>query len=161
MKISVKLSTGSVNQAIKQIEQYRKSIYTKQQLFMTKLSLRGYEIMIEQIGSYSMPYSEGDLISGCSFQYSQTHCSIYCVSDHAVYVEFGTGIVGKGSPHSEAGRLGYAYDVNDHGDNGWYYYKNGERHFTKGMPARPFVHKTYEKLRTEIVEIAKEVFSSD
>ena len=35
------------------------------------------------------------------------------------YLEFGTGIVGAKNPHDEATKIGWDYDMNDHGEKGW------------------------------------------
>lgn len=74
-------------------------------------------------------------------------------SDQAIYVEYGTGIRGQQSPHPKPE---YEYDINGHGNKGWYApldelgsypdnpYKlpvrGGEYFWTKGMPARPYMY---------------------
>jgi len=63
--------------------------------------------------------------------------------EYALYVEFGTGIVGEENPHPNALQEGWEYDMNDHGENGWFYIgADGIRHWTKGMPARPYIYQT-------------------
>lgn len=158
--IIFELSNKDIDRAIKELKQYRNSIPVKQELLMAKLSSRGYEILIQKIGDLNAPYSQNELRSGASFQYSQKEARIFVVSDHAIYVEFGTGIVGARSSNPN-NTVGYAYDINNHGDNGWYYYKDGQIHWTKGMPSRPFVHNTYIELKKEISSIIKEVFDDD
>ena len=77
---------------------------------------------------------------------------------HACYVEFGTGVVGSANPHPT---LPWEYDVNGHGENGWYYYDtdSGKVRFTKGLPSRPFMYETSRELEKKAIEIAKEVFA--
>jgi hypothetical protein len=77
---------------------------------------------------------------------------------YAVYVEFGTGVVGKGSPHPDP--QGYQYDVNNHGDKGWVYFDedSGKFRWTKGFKSRPFMYNTAKELERKCIEIAKEVF---
>ncbi len=41
---------------------------------------------------------------------------VACECGYAVYVEFGTGVKGKGSPHPDVAILGWKYDVNNHGE---------------------------------------------
>lgn len=57
---------------------------------------------------------------------------------YSAYVEYGTGVVGNGThPDSE----GYVYDVNMHGDNGWWFFDDkGNMHWTKGMEAHRFLY---------------------
>lgn len=64
---------------------------------------------------------------------------------YAKYVEFGTGPKGKASPHP----LGGSYR-----DDGWVYKseKDGEFHYTEGMPARPFMYPTFKKYEEEITK---------
>lgn len=63
---------------------------------------------------------------------------------YAVFVEYGTGIVGANEPHPEPN--GYEYDVNGHGWAGWTYGFNGKFYHTYGMPARPFMYGTLRDL---------------
>lgn len=73
--------------------------------------------------------------------------------DYAVFVEFGTGVVGEGNQHPKAGEFGWEYDINGHGDAGWWYptdagdpnpttklSKNGWVAFTRGQASRPFMY---------------------
>ena len=78
----------------------------------------------------------------------------------AFYVEFGTGIVGANSPHPDTSIANWKYDINQHGDMGWYYFKDGDWHWTKGMPSRPFMYQTSMDLRARIESVAREVFAS-
>jgi len=63
-------------------------------------------------------------------------------------VEYGTGIVGLSSDGSMlAVQDDWEYDINNHGESGWYYFdKGGVRHWTKGMKGSLI----YEKARLEI-----------
>lgn len=60
---------------------------------------------------------------------------------YAAFVEYGTGIVGKGSPHEFAGEVGWTYDVNNHGEAGWVYQdEQGNYWRTRGMAAHRFMY---------------------
>ena len=77
--------------------------------------------------------------------------------DYAMSVEFGTGIVGSGSPHPKIAESGWVYDVNQHGDYGWIYPttsddpnptkyvgKDGQYYaWTAGTESRPFMYDTW------------------
>ena len=65
-------------------------------------------------------------------------------SPYAIYVEYGTGVYGENSSH---------------GEEGWWYYAEGDSHWTKGQPPRQFMYRTYKDLQKEIQQIAKEVFN--
>jgi len=66
---------------------------------------------------------------------------------HAIYVEFGTGIVGKDKPHKEANKFGITYDRNEHKEKGWIYPKDNRFYWTKGQPSKPFMYNA--KLRLD------------
>ena len=85
---------------------------------------------------------------------------VYAGGYYAIFVEYGTGIVGEKYPHpapetasqGQGGILGMQYtkyDTNNHGEQGWWYYSDtdGKRHWTKGMKSRPFMYNTMMYLR--------------
>lgn len=78
-------------------------------------------------------------------------------SDHVMFIEYGTGIRGQENPHPKADIDGWEYDVNEHGDEGWWYpttmadpnptkriSANGDIYaWTKGHMSRPFMYETW------------------
>lgn len=82
---------------------------------------------------------------------------------YAVFVEYGTGIVGADNPHPEPN--GWEYDVHNHGVEGWWYpsrngtwvpkqgsYAGQPLAWTNGMAARPFMYNTMNELAAEIAK---------
>lgn len=60
---------------------------------------------------------------------------------HAAFTEFGTGLMGKMMPHELAAELGWVYDKNNHGEDGWWYWgDDGKRHWTQGMAAHRYMY---------------------
>lgn len=58
--------------------------------------------------------------------------------DVALFVEYGTGVVGASFPHPVDP---WEYDINNHGLEGWYYYDaNKKLRWTAGMPSRPYFY---------------------
>lgn len=74
---------------------------------------------------------------------------------YGAFVEFGTGIVGKNRPSSQANEMNWAYDVNNHGDSGWIYKKNDEFIWTKGQAAAPFMSLSSVDIQKELERIIK------
>lgn len=72
---------------------------------------------------------------------------------YAAFVEYGTGIVGKGT-HPDAGN--YQYDINNHGEDGWYYFKDGKLHWTKGLEAHRYM---FNAINLYVDSGAKKCFS--
>lgn len=49
--------------------------------------------------------------------------------------------MGKMVPHELAAELGWVYDKNDHGEDGWWYWgDDGKRHWTRGMAAHRYMY---------------------
>lgn len=162
--INVELSERSFREAAKQIQDYRDEIIAKCKRLAERLAERGVEVAKMKISSHNAIYT-GELLSsiektpGTVMRYGATY-TVYTGCPWAAFVEFGTGIRGKQSQHPDTSIAGWKYDVNDHGEAGWYYYRDGEWHWTKGMPSRPFMYETDVELLLEIPKIAKEVFGN-
>lgn len=102
-------------------------------------------------------YGLGDskIYSSINTTYTKTGVSIRVNKEYAMFVEYGTGIVGVGNPHPKP-EAGWLYDMNNHGEKGWYYPTtsddpNPHKHmydgqlygWTKGQASRPFMYETY------------------
>ena len=166
-KYTVGLSAKEFRNLAKQIHEYRESLSDKCDEFAYRLTEEGVAIAQLKILSFdavmsgelldSMNLESGTIVSNGSTYYIYTDC------EWAKFVEFGAGITGAENPHPDVGLINWKYDTNSHGEKGWYYFKNGEWHWTKGMPSRPFMYETGRELRdmSRIAHIAREVFGSD
>lgn len=83
-------------------------------------------------------------------------------SDHAAFVEFGTGITGARNPSGHAKDAAviasgaYTPDGMGHGDSGWWYPgDDGELHWTKGQSGKGFMAAGAEEARSRVHEIAR------
>ena len=90
-------------------------------------------------------------------------------TDHAAFVEFGTGIVGKQSPYPYQLPEGVDWQYASgktirqlaDGRYGWFYpADDGKWYFTEGMPSRPFMYMTAIELCDIVSQTAKVVFGS-
>lgn len=159
--IRMGLNERDITRAMNEIVLTKRRIEKRTEQLVRRLTEDGAEIARVQIASLGAVYTGALLGSIEGFYDPQTRVGIIRANTpYAVYVEYGTGIVGAGSPHPEP--EGYVYDVNGHGEAGWTYWNpNDQRfHLTAGMPARPFMYNTREQLREECQRIAKEVFSA-
>lgn len=110
----------------------------------------------------------GELISSIHTKYggsSKGTAIFYIVadSDHAIYVEMGSGLIGASKPYPGKLPVVYAQGKTIHhtknGKYGWFYQDaNGDWYFTEGMPSRPFMYETSMELYRTIVRTAKGVF---
>lgn len=156
------LSVKSIKQLQSDLEKYKTEITYKCQLLAERLAERGVQIARLKIAEYDAIYT-GELLASINYEYggvvkNGSTWIIYTDCPWAKFVEFGTGLIGKNSPHPDTSIVGWKYDVNDHGESGWYYFKDGEWHWTKGMPSRPFMYETDMQLIQEVTKVAKEVF---
>ncbi len=156
--------------AIRRINEYKKEIENKTLALAQELVDQGAEIVRMKIVEMGANYS-GDMLSGVGGYFNPT-LNIGCIkvtSDHAVFVEFGTGPVGSANPHPLGG-------VNYKGE-GWWTKADGKDmatmygwqpiiledgniiYYTEGQPARPFMYETALELDRRFEQIAKEVFA--
>lgn len=156
--IKVKLSPKSIGNAIDELNAYKREVEQKAKLLVATLAERGAEIArakIVEMGAVDtanlLGSVESVLIGNVGY--------IRVNADYGVFVEFGTGIVGEGSPHALAGEFDWQYDVNEHGEAGWHFpADDGSWPITKGQPSRPFMYETAQQLRAELPYFIKGVF---
>ena len=173
-KITINLSQKSIQDAISQIKAYQNDLTYKCQILAEKLSERGVEIARLQLSDLDAIFTT-ELISSVHAEYkgSVKGGGIWTVvagTDHAMFVEFGTGIVGKRSPYP--GKLPEGVDWQyasgktirqlADGRYGWFYQDdNGEWWFTEGMPSRPYMYYTGNEREKIGNEAAKQVFGGN
>ena len=169
--IQARLDPNSIANAIEEIRQYQQEVERKARLLVQKLTDYGADIArIKIVGMGA--FATGELLSGVDGYYSPALNAgfVRVASDHVAFVEFGTGVVGKASPHRNGEYLakaawGYAtgskiFTTKD-GKVGWIYpTDDGSFRFTEGMKSRPFMHETAIELAQVFDSIAVEVFSS-
>jgi len=162
-KITFGLSVSEVRKAIKEVEQYKKEFNQKTYKLALRLAKEGIYIARMELSGHKA-IDTGKLISSLETEYQgvvdgKETFSIYTDCEYAKYVEFGFGIVGQGSPHPDTSILGWKYDINDHGESGWHYMgEDGEWHWSKGQPSKPFMYETGKQLKAKVLEIAREVY---
>lgn len=165
------LSQSSIQNAIKALQSYQDSLTYKCQLLAEKLAEKGVEIARVQIADLDAIFTS-ELLQSVHFEYkgSVKGGGVWAViadSSHALYVELGTGVIGKANPYKGTLPEGVDWQYASgktirqlaDGRYGWFYKgKDGNWYFTEGMPSRPFMYNTANELRSIIVSTAKEVF---
>jgi len=166
-KISFGLSVSEVDNAVKELRQYKSEITYKCQRFAERLAEEGVYIARVKIAEYNAIYTS-ELLDSINHEYGGSiqdgsKWIIYTGCEYAPFIEFGTGIVGSQNPHPDTSIANWKYDINEHGEAGWFYFneRDGKWHWTKGMQSRPFMFETGQELRKIIVKIAREVFGND
>ena len=168
--IEVRLDPKSVENAINELLAYKKEVEQKATLLVKRLMDYGADIArikIVQMGAVDM----GDLLSGVDGYFSPLLNAGYVrvTSDHAAFVEFGTGVALKNTLHPNAeylARAAWAYGsgskifTTKDGKIGWIYpTDDGGFRFTEGQSSRPFMYETALELQRIFPTIAKAVFN--
>jgi hypothetical protein len=162
LKLNMALNKESIDQVIKEISAYKKKIKNSAPEITRLLTEQGVSLA-QQNAAYMKIYDTGALVDGIqaefagAFGVSTALGKVHSTAPHSAFCEFGTGIVGAGSPHSNP-IPGWTYDENNHGEDGWFYYdEGGNKHWTKGMPSRPYMLQTAIMLRGYVYDVAKGV----
>ena len=185
MQIDVELSESGIEKLIKQLEDYKKSIREKNKLFLEKLAERGIEVAEAETakGTHKMPgfisfrkevETEDGVVTvyvigeGQPFQSDwvdafdeEHHDMVYPLS----MLEFGSAGLALERQTAfgvEGGRGSFTHMGHDN-DIEWYVKRgdkknNKVRHATAIAPTRPMYHAA-EKMRSEILDVMKEVFT--
>ena len=176
-QITITLDPKSIDKAIEELEQYKAELKQKCIKLTQRLIEKGIE-NVEYILLNTSYLDTGELLSGlrrdAAMAVSVTATGkvvgyVSINSEYAVYVEFGTGVVGSSNPHDLASEMGYTYGK---AENGWWYPTDeadpNPTKFeaedgtliahTKGQPAKSFMYDTALYLRDIFFDTAKEVF---
>lgn len=156
--------SDSIENAVEQLNYYKKDMLNKCEKFVKALAEVGVEcakIHIEEYGAIdtselysSLDLKKGDVITNGAKYIVYTDCY------YAKFVEFGTGIRGMYNQHPYASDFGWEYDVNEHGEGGWIYTKNGTTYWTNGYEARPYMLETLLDLQeyNRVKKVAKQIW---
>lgn len=167
------LSKSSIENAIKELRDYQNDLTYKCQLLAEKLAEKGVDIAQTYVASLDAVFTY-ELNSSIHAEYVSDIkgggvWAVVAGTDHAMFVEFGTGIVGKQSPYPRELPDGVSWEYASgktirqlvDGRYGWFYKDDdGQWWFTEGMPSRPFMYYTSIQLRDIVVKTAKEVFKN-
>lgn len=167
-QIKINLFDGvSINDAIKQIQEYNRNFKRKTQILIDKLAEKGLEVVqttmesvpAEEKGSYNTEIinnSRGDIIGA----------AIRLTGDKVLFIEFSAGITygtPKGGYPLDSGKqygVGtYPGQVHAEDPRGWWYVdEQGNKHHSYGNRSyMPMYHAELEIL-SQVSNIAKEVF---
>ena len=148
--IQVQLNKESIDNAIKEVEIFKKRLQTMYDIMCRKLIAEGVQFAKDQVKIYGAAdtWNMHDSIQG--FYDPSTGIGIikcYAVDNeynfnYAQVIEFGSGVAGSfGTSPDRPGD--WKLDINKHGTNGWWY---GDGHWTMGQEPRPFMYNTYMEL---------------
>lgn len=166
-------STASLKNLEKSLISYRDSLQHKVDIFAKTLADKGVDIAQVQIANLDAIFT-GDLIASVHTVFNYTYkggavFSVVADSNHAFFVEFGTGQKGIDTPYPHPLPDGVTWEyavgktIRQSPVTGRYYWfypgQDGKWHYTEGMPARPYMYNTAMELRALVEQTAREVFA--
>ena len=165
--IRMRLSTDSIDRAIKEIKEYRKWVQLKTVQFVKALASRGLTVIDsnkvtpgDSDASNTNAYVTVDILG------TKAIAHLFFEGEDVAFIEFGAGASYNGvagqSPNPFGAKLGYtigSYGLGQ-GSGYYWYYKDvdGERKISLGTKAGMPVAKADEKIRNEFIDVAKAVF---
>lgn len=109
MAKALEIKVSGVDEAIRMLERYQKTFQTRVELFMKKLTDYGVEKATEEVLTMDAIFT-GELVNSIHSTEIESNAErvIFAVeadSEHAIYVEMGTGIIGATTPYPGKLRL--------------------------------------------------------
>jgi hypothetical protein len=136
--IQINIDLDNIEVGINNWKNARDKIQLGFDLGIEELATRLQGKVLERLNAHGL----GSTALATSIYVEEMYGGIYVnVNDeYAMYVEFGTGIVGSEHPHP----MPWAYDINNHGEEGWKYIgKDGKLHWTAGQESKPFMYESW------------------
>lgn len=144
---------GELQRTLKQYEDFLKNGVS---VISEKLGSEAQQVMEELVPNVTI---DGNLIGVVTREVLTDGQRVSYEGDDVAYIEFGTGIVGAESPYPTANSLGWDYDINLHGWDGWYYThkETGNKEHSVGMPPIMPVYETAQRIEDKALMLIKEV----
>lgn len=171
--IEMTLDPKSIKQALRELEECKRQLVEALTELTKTLQEQGVQVAKMQVASFDAVDS-GELEHSIFGHYNEQSRIGYIIAGapHAFYVEYGTGAVGADAPHPMASEAGWEYMVGPHikegpGGLGWWYDKSsdgvfsgdGDYHWTRGQPARPFMYNTFVWLEEAAQALGRNIFT--
>lgn len=161
------LNPSSIEDAIRQIEEYEKSLQRKCEELCNRLIEVGIPVINARIGQ-----AQGDSSKQNSIAFdiqkdgSVTKAIIKLTGEDILFIEFGAGIYyNNGAAHPRASALGYGvgtYPGQTHAINpGYWWYKDDDEslHFSRGTEATMPMYSAMMEMKNNLLSIATEIFN--
>lgn len=165
--IRIKLDAAGIDRAISQLEEYKRHIQRSVSRLLDSMCKEGEWWAVNSLGHIDT----GETLSTIA-AYREGNRGLIEAAGHAIWIEFGTGPKGLGSPHPSGEWLNEAdwqYCSGptirfENGAVGWYYPADEddpdtEWIWTQGIPAQHFMYDTAQHLQSTFRRQAQKAFS--
>ncbi len=175
-KVQLKLNGRDIQRYVRQLARWRKGLDEDLDFFMRYIAQEAEDYAKSICPEGVIDHEGGHLKDSIKAAYnpSSKRITVRAGSAWAIYVEYGTGVVGAASPHPDPEGWSYGNRA-----DGWWYpidenvyeqmeslgmpvSKNADGQcfgWTKGMESRPFMYETQRYIRGLIEKEAKEFFT--
>lgn len=167
--IRLSFSQESINNAIKEVERYKRSLANKNEEFVRRLAYLGIDV-----AQVAIIHTQGDMSEQVLFETKVNSfgtfekATIKMSGKEVLFIEFGAGVHYNGaagsSPHPKGNDFGYVIGSYGYGlgkKDYWYYVdETGARLRSYGTKASMPMYKASLEIMKEIQRIAKEVYGS-
>jgi len=166
-KISISLSQKSIENAIKELNQYKDNLQRKNEEFVRRLAELGIPVINQNIlaalGDSDKNHNVYIKLYGIE---SVSQATLVCEGKDILFIEFGAGVHYNGasgsSPNPKGKEFGYtigSYGKGQGNNDFWFYYADsGESVMSHGTEATMPVYKASIEIIQNIRKVAKEVF---
>lgn len=161
-QIRISLDVSSIDNALREIEAYKKFIAEKTQ----ELTRRLAEIGLEQATVlFSGAMYDGTNDVECEIESTERGYRIIARGEAVCFIEFGAGVFYNGEEAYPASRPPGVVGIGQYGQGkgkrkGWYYLDaSGERQFTRGNPPAAAMFNASEKIKNDVLRVCREVFA--
>lgn len=162
-KIQVKLSASSIDEAIKQLQEYKAKVQRKTDELCRRLAEMG---AVRISLGYARAVYTGEKDISVSVEPRGNGYAIVANGESVMFVEFGAGIT-YGYGHPMDGELGMGPGTYPDGKghwndpSGWFLPRNEGGDHTFGNPPSMVMYRTARELEDAVLQVAREVFASD
>lgn len=159
--VKVSLTSASLDNAIRELEQYRKWLVERTKVFLEALAAEGMNIASARFAQAT--YDGDNDVTVSIEERGDNKYAVVATGKATLFIEFGTGIAYPDS-HPEGAETGMVHGSwseselgKGHWDdpNGWYYAHGKKSH---GNPANMSMYNSIRELETKFEEIARKVF---
>lgn len=166
--IKFKLSSDSIEQAIKELEQYQQSILKKTQQFVKELAEQGYFIANAKLQTVDKNGLEDFTLTPIEFNSDgiTNKAIITLTGTETLFVEFGSGSFYQVN-HPLAAQYGYGsgtYPGQTHVPvPGYWFYKDksNDKQFSRGNPSYAPMWTAAQAMKTKVNTTARKIFAKD
>lgn len=163
--VTIKINVGNLSKTVNDMGAYGNKLEEAFREGIIEFGDRLNDKIHQNMIAYGVPES---VTSTVRLKPSGRGIEIHVAGELVEFFEYGTGILGSSSPHP-APFTPWIYDVNGHGDKGWWYpttdsdpnrYKWTDsmgqlRAWTRGKIARPFIYDSFIWGRSAISSIVR------